>query len=89
MEYDQTKYAGPPRSVPVKEIETLFGTTYPNFYLFFLLSWIIFYHIGDVCEVQVAERIDRNEDLSSPNIPKIRWNVDECYEIILVLTPKL
>lgn len=38
MEYDQTKYAGPPRSVPVEEIETLFGTTYPNFYLFFLLS---------------------------------------------------
>lgn len=25
MDYDQTKYLGPPRSVPVKQIEMLFG----------------------------------------------------------------
>jgi len=25
MDYDQSKYLGPPRSVPVKEIEQLFG----------------------------------------------------------------
>lgn len=32
------------------------------------------------------EKIDLSVD--QPNIPKMQWDVDKCYEIIALLTPK-
>merc|ERR1712071_181592 len=67
MVYDQTQYAGPPRSVPVEEIKTLFG---------------------DKCDVQILEDVDRNADPTSSYSPKVRWNIDECHEVVVLLSRK-
>ena len=62
--YDQSKFGGPPRSVPPTEIEKLFS---------------------DVCEVCILESVDRNLDPESPESPKMKWNIDICHEVILLL----
>merc|ERR1712136_561636 len=67
MVYDQSQFPGPPRSVPVEEIKTLFG---------------------DKCDIQVLEEVNRNADPTSSYSPKVRWNIDECYETIVLLSRK-
>lgn len=49
---------------------------------------IIISLVDDGCHVEVLEDIDRNTDPTNPRSPKIRWNVDECHEVILLLTAK-
>lgn len=43
---------------------------------------------GDVCDIEVLEKIDKNANPTSPDSAKMRWNVDECYEISVLLKPK-
>lgn len=43
---------------------------------------------GDYCDIDVLEKIDKNANPTSPDSAKMRWNVDECYEVTLVLKPK-
>merc|ERR1712071_145075 len=43
---------------------------------------------GDKCNVQVLEEVNRNADPTSSYSPKVRWNVDECYETVVLLSHK-
>jgi hypothetical protein len=67
MVYEQRLFAGPPRSVPPAQIESLFG---------------------DVCAIEILEEIDRNVDPTAAESPKVRWGLDVCHEVILLLTYK-
>lgn len=42
---------------------------------------------GSDCQVELAERDDTNADPSSPASAKSRWNLDVCFELILLLKP--
>nr|CAH0099717.1 unnamed protein product [Daphnia galeata] len=44
---------------------------------------------GDTCEVETLLTVNTNADPTSPISAKVRWNIDECYEIILLLKPKV
>ncbi|EFX78966.1 hypothetical protein DAPPUDRAFT_304984 [Daphnia pulex] len=44
---------------------------------------------GDTCEIETLLTVNTNADPTSPISAKIRWNVDECYEIILLLKAKV
>jgi len=68
-------------------------TKLKNYLVIFLILFIdslfiIIRLVGDASHVEVLEDIDRNTDPTSPRSPKMRWNVDECHEVILLLTAK-
>ena len=44
--------------------------------------------IGDMSDADILLTVNTNADPTSPASAKFRWNIDECYEIILVLKPK-
>ena len=39
-----------------------------------------------MCSIEILETIDLSVD--HPHLPKMQWDVDRCYEIIVLLTPK-
>lgn len=86
MVYDQSQYPGPPRSVPVDEIESLFGKIVLALHSVSFLINFTFSILGDVYKIEVLEDVDRNADPTSPYSPKVRWNIDQCREVILLLT---
>ena len=53
----------------------------------FYLSNCIF-SLGDKCDVQILEDVDRNADPTSSYSPKVRWNIDECHEVVVLLSRK-
>jgi hypothetical protein len=47
------------------------------------------FYLGDTCEIETLLTVNTNADPTSPISAKIRWNIDECYEIILLLKAKV
>lgn len=93
VEYDQALFEGPPRSVSLEEIRTLFGT-------FLLFSWIMTTGLkinisvtffrgigGEGVGIEVLERHDVNADPNGAT-PEKRWKValDPCHEMVVLVT---
>lgn len=86
VEYNQSQYAGPPYSVSVEDVKSLYG----RFSIFSFLKIYFLNNIitGETCSIEVLETSNTNADPTSPTSAKMRWNVDVCHEVILLLRPK-
>lgn len=52
------------------------------------MYWHSLVYVGDTCVVETLLTVNTNADPTSPISAKRRWNIDECYEIILLLKAK-
>lgn len=56
--YDQSKFSGPPRSVPEKEIERLFGNnSFFDHEIYSVTTLNHLFYIGHFCDITILEKL--------------------------------